>query len=361
MMSPLSPRRLALLFVPFALAASTCAADTPRSIWLISTRGIDRCAEADDAESLQYWRLDADCSWSPANAREFNDEPSQGPTMVFVHGNGTDANEAVTKGLFVYRSISCAVGDKPFRYVIWSWDSDRVYLRPKRDAQLKREFSNHEGFALAGWLARLRPDVKVSLVGHSFGPRIICGALHLLAGGDIEGRVLSEAASTAWNAKKQNPMRAVLLAAAENCKALAPGGRFERALSLLDDVLVTSNGCDRILKHYPQLNGRGGPEAMGFVGPWGLAEAANVTVLDVSCSVGKPHNYRGYCDAPDVCAQWARYTFLEDNPVVNASTANSARPTPLILESVLTCTVAWHTGMPLPVVPTPMPRLREGI
>ena len=113
------------------------------------------------------------------------------PTVVFIHGNRTDADEAVVKGWYAYESIQAETADRPFRYVIWSWPAERVCRRNKVDVQLKADYSDVESYYLAKWLDRLRPGVKVSLVGHSFGPRIITGALHLLAGGEVAGRNMS--------------------------------------------------------------------------------------------------------------------------------------------------------------------------
>jgi hypothetical protein len=154
--------------------------------------------------------------------------------------------------------------------------------------------------------------VKVSLVGHSFGPRIITGALHLMAGGELAGRKLPSDDVAACTSGKRAPVRAVLLAAAEDSDCLAPGGRHGRAFSLLNEVLVTQNGCDKVLRWYSWMCGRGGPEAMGFVGPCGIDDANKLAVVDVSATVGKTHDYRCYCSASNVRSQWAHYTFLDD-------------------------------------------------
>jgi hypothetical protein len=295
------------------LAGAASAADTAGQIWIISTRAMRGCGTP-DAESPQYWRLGDDCGWEAADAREFADDPSGTPIVVFVHGNRTDADEAIAKGMYVHRTISCAVGDRPFRFVIWSWLSDLVYHRPRRDVELKAAYSEEEGHYLAGWLAGLPPEAKVCLVGHSFGPRVINGALHALAGGELAGRQLSESTMTAWRAKKPNTIRAVLLASADDCDAVAPWGRHGLAFSMLDQVLVSCNGKDRMLRFYPRLDGRGGPQALGAVGPCGIADAENVSLVDVTCTVGKPHDYRRYCSAPNVYCHWPRFTFLDDEP-----------------------------------------------
>jgi hypothetical protein len=268
----------------------------------------------DDAlAAVRYWRLTGGCQWSPADARQFHaGDDAATPTVVFIHGNRTDEDDAVREGCYVDQSIQCQAAGRPFRFVIWSWPSDRACRRHRPDIQLKAEQSDVEGHYLALWLDRLRPGVRVGLIGHSFGPRIIDGAMQLLAGGELAGQCLPAATVAAWTGKKRkNPVRAVLLASATDADWLAPGGRHELALSLLDEVLITCNGCDRALRWYPRLYGRGGPEAMGFVGPSCIGCPENVEVLDLSGTVGKAHDWQTYCSSPDVSSRWAHYAFLD--------------------------------------------------
>jgi hypothetical protein len=313
----LLPFFLAALLLGLALPAS--AAEAPPQVWLISTRSLPHCDDLNQSPPpLDYWRLDDQCQWSAADAKAFRatDDPAV-PTVLFVHGNRTDAGEAVDKGWNTYQSIR-AQTDRPLRYVIWSWPADREFRRNGPDVRLKAAYSDVEAWYLAQWLADIRPGVRVSLIGHSFGPRIITGALHLLAGGQVAGRGLPADTVKAWTATKRNPIRTVLLAAALDVDWLAPGGCHDRALSLVDQMLVTCNACDRVLRWYPRMYGRGGPSAMGFVGPCGVAEAKNIEVVDVSATVGRFHDYQCYNSAPDVSCRWAEYTFLADAPARGA-------------------------------------------
>jgi hypothetical protein len=315
-------------------------------IWLLSTRGVKKgtgsiCAQHPEGRSGKlclspfspegaidagrYWRLTDDCQWAPADAGQFHaGDGAQRPTVVYIHGNRTDADEAVSNGGYVDWAIQCQAAGRPFRFVIWSWPSDRACRRNRSDVQLKAEQSDVEAYYLACWLDQLRPGARVSLVGHSFGPRIIDGAMQLLAGGELAGQCLPAAVVAGWSGgKPKNPVRAVLLASATDADWLAPGGCHELALGLLDEVLITCNGCDRALRWYPRLYGRGGPEAMGFVGPCGIGCPENVEVLDLSGTVGRTHDWQAYCSSPEITCHWAHYAFL-DAP----AEAASARPSP---------------------------------
>jgi hypothetical protein len=305
-----------LVFSLLAVAASASAADAPQAVWLVSTRDATHCGKLDDApEAIHYWRLTENCQWASADAKQFQaDDDTAVPTVVYIHGNRTDADDAVAAGMGVYQIIRSEGCPRAFRYVIWSWPADRMCRRSRPDAQLKAAYSDVESYYLATWLNNLRPGVKVSLIGHSFGPRIITGAMHLLAGGEVAGNVMPKTAVAAWTAGKRNPVRAVLLAAAVDADALAPDSTHGLALSLFDQVLITCNPCDRALRWYPRLYGRGGPQALGAVGPCGVDSAANLDLVDVSGSVGRRHDWRCYCSAPEVSSQWAHYTFLDDTP-----------------------------------------------
>jgi hypothetical protein len=306
--------RFVLFAAAVCLAAAAHAAEPPQSVWLVSTRGAPQYGALDDSlGSLCYWRLTDDCQWSAADADAFAAaDDAAVPTVVYIHGNRTGADDAVADGWHVYQAVRSQVPDRAFRYVIWSWPADRVGRRNRPDILLKAAYCDAESYYLAAWMARLRPGVKVGLIGHSFGPRIITGAMHLLGGGQVAGYEMPEKTVAAWAAGKRNPVRAVLLAAAEDVDALSPGGVNERALSLLDKALITVNRYDRVLRWYPRMCGRGGPQALGFTGPCAVENPEKTELVDVSCTVGRIHDWRRYCAASNVCSRWAHYAFLEE-------------------------------------------------
>lgn len=311
-MGSLAGSRCVVAFLLLLTAmASLDAAETSSSIWLVSTREGAHCGELDSTlQSLRYWRYD-NCGWQSADESEFRKSDDM-PTVVFIHGNRTDADYAVTKGWYAYNIIRSCVSCQRFRYVIWSWPAERVCRKVVPDSRLKADYSDAESYYLAHWLHRIRPGSKVSLVGHSFGPRIITGALHLLGGGEIDCRRLPSETVQAWSSGKRNKIRAVLLAAALDADWLAPGGCHDRAISMAERMLITTNCRDRVLRLYPRISDCGWQQAMGAIGPTGIGNPSNVEVIDVSGTVGKIHDWRDYCSATNVCSRWATYTFLGD-------------------------------------------------
>ncbi len=77
--------------------------------------------------------------------------------------------------------------------------------------------------------------------------------------------------------------------------------------------MATENCNDRALKWYARLYGRGGAEALGYVGPLCCPEPGScdrIDLLNVSCSVGA-HDWNLYEGSPDVLARLGWYTFLQ--------------------------------------------------
>jgi hypothetical protein len=280
-------------------------------VWIVSTRELPSAAPPEDAQP-QYWHLDKDGAWAEADEPAFlaADRPSI-PTVVFLHGNRYDSDDAANEGLGFCRELSGLGPSAPFRFVIWSWPADRIRGN-RKDVRAKFVRSDVEAVYLARFLSRVHPHVPVSLMGHSYGAHSILGALRLTAGGSFAGYALPRRP-----APRTAPVRAVLLAAAADQDALAPyAGEGELGpLSQIDRVLVTLNRCDRVLRLYPHLYGRGGPQALGFAGPVSLdpddPNSKKVEVLDVACAVGKRHGLPYLQNAAPLQARLAWYAFLQ--------------------------------------------------
>lgn len=309
-------RTIAALAVALAmLPAARASADHEGSgeVWLISTRRAPRAARLDSGEKrIGYWRLDADHRWTPAGDEDFFDD-RQGPvpTTVFIHGNRTGRNAAVSSGWRIYRLIRRDAAAQPFRFVIWSWPSDRIRGGNRKDLRVKACYSDVQGYYLARCLERVDPEVPVSLVGYSFGARAITAALHLLGGGRVAGWRLPQPTDSQPADGRRKPIRAVLVAAALDADWLMPGRRNGRAPAQVERMLVTRNGCDPVLKWYPWMYRRRGPQALGYGRPVGCTQSENIELLSVSCSVGKNHDWTSYLQSPGLRRRLAWYTFLD--------------------------------------------------
>jgi len=288
-------------------------------------------------------------------------DPSM-PMIVFVHGNRTQSGEAIRDGKNLRKRIA-SFSAEPFNFVIWSWPSNRIARSNRVDVRTKATRSDAQSYYLAAWLRELKhdkPETRISLIGYSFGSRIIAGALHMLGGGRIAGRTLPEvevpdapeeddnagvsnpsadnssegtdANGVEENAKWQ-PLRAVLIAGALDADWLLPGRRNGLALSQVDKMLVTKNDADPVLRWYPMIRSRRS-EAMGYVGPRGCgrpySDGGKVFTLDVNCPVGRAHSWCRYIASREINAHLAPYTFLHESEPPAKKTPVEAPPMPEI-------------------------------
>ena len=280
-------------------------------LWLISTREAPSacCQGTVGPEAFCYHRLDDSGQWAAADLPAFlaSSDPAM-PTTIFIHGNRTDAQRAVDMGFQFYQQLKCQSNGRPFRMVIWSWPSDRVCGGARLDAQTKACRSDAESLYLAAILDRLPAKAPVALIGYSFGARVITGSLELLAGGSVACQTLSRQTTAALR------IRAVLIAAAEDSDWLAAGHRNGQAIGQTESMLIIRNLNDPVLRRYGLMYHIGGPDAMGFTGPCcvGAEDQKKVELIDLSCEVGRYHDWDLYSQAPSLLGRLPTFTFLAD-------------------------------------------------
>jgi hypothetical protein len=294
------------------------AAPPAESVWMISTRCVGTCRPGGTgAEQFGYWRLGDDRRWVSTDWGQFRaSDDARVATVFVVHGNRTGRQRAVRMAWRVLRLLRREAGERPYRMVIWSWPADQIRGGVRRDAQVKARRSDVQAFYLAEVLGRLDAQVPLTAVGYSFGARTITGALHLMAGGRLLGRALEpSAARPADDASDRCSIRLVLVAAAMDAASLLPSRRNGRALELADRVLVTRNSADPVLHFYPLMYGRGGPQAMGYVGPYVRSGADNrekIDLLSLRCSVGRGHEWQRYMASWALRERLVEYAFVAD-------------------------------------------------
>ncbi len=233
------------------------------------------------------------CStWEEAVAR-----PEDGrPVIVFVHGNRVSPGEDRRTGLMVHRVLEHKLGDLgPYRYVVWSWPSTRI-SGLLNDCQVKARKTKPAAWRLAWLLDKVPEDTPVALVGYSFGARVSTGALHLLAGGSLDGLQLPDRCCP-----NRRVSQVTLLAAALDADWLGPEGYHGRALSRVDHVLLLTNCRDPAMRFYHlSTEGRRVPALgwQGVIGPKPLPGAGpRIERHDVTEVVGRSHSLAAYLSA----------------------------------------------------------------
>lgn len=296
--------------VAIALIVSAAGADQRARVqlWVLSTRHLPFYPSALSEPEFDYRVLGPDGAWSSADEKTFlaARQPDV-PTCVYIPGNRASWCSAIQDGWLGCQRVEAQAAGRPLRFLIWSWPADRVGRRNRPDVQEKDRRSDGQSVYLALWLRRVPPEVPVTLIGHSFGAKIITGAMHLLAGGEVCGESLPP------TARRQGPVRAVLVAAAMDNDWLLPGHCHGSALRWLDGLLITVNCADPALRLYPALYGRRGPQALGFTGLPGLLgeELANVEQINLSGEVGRNHEWHCYAAAASLNCCLGRYVFGE--------------------------------------------------
>jgi hypothetical protein len=292
--------------------AATSALQTAASqLWLVSTRELPHGNQHSSRRRMPQVELyETGDVWRPSSLDELVAARDRRlTTIVLVHGNDTDDPLAKSKGLGIYRALA-ERAERPLRLIVWSWPADYLGGTLRRDARVKAERADVDAYYLAQFIGELDREEAISLVGYSFGARVVSGALQLVGGGSLAGR-------TSGRNDPRAPVRAVLLAAAIDDDWLLPGHRYGRALAVVERLVVLVNPHDRVLRFYRFLAPGTGATALGA---HGLASAdelepyrAKIEQIDVGSLVGVQHGWSSYARCPDILEQIKRETLLSEN------------------------------------------------
>jgi len=296
-----SAAALAALGSSPALAGTPCA---PRldDLWFVNTARVP-CGRLTEAHN-PCWsasRMSPGQSWQRSSIEQFFAASGDGRiTVFFVHGHSVNMHWAMEGGWQIYRGIvqACPAAPPPIRFVIWKWPSEGGG-RPIPDAREKAVIADQQSYKLGWFMGHIPAQTPLSFVGFSFGPRVIGGALHLSAGGVLDGHKLE----TPYAGRSRN----VFWAAALNHHWLAPGHRNGSAIHSVDALLNLYNCCDPIMRFYPRV---GGADALGRVGmpaSWLGADAYRYAQRNVCGEVNRLHLTRNYSGNASVMASTRKY------------------------------------------------------
>ncbi len=236
--------------------------------------------------------------WEPSDLENFLAFDPAVPTVFFVHGNQMSQWEAKCAGVIVYRRVIRHGCDAPpIRYVILSWPSSKISGGLLYDIRVKAARTGPAGCQLAWLIDQMPAETPVSLVGFSFGARIITGSLHVLAGGSLGGSMCL----TEHIHPNRSPISAIMLASALHAHWLGNGQYHGLAMTQVSRMFLINNCDDLAMKYYDYIEpGFGGPQALGLCGPTCISaeNAHKIRMRDVSCSVGDEHDLMRYICAP---------------------------------------------------------------
>ncbi|MFM7072040.1 MAG: alpha/beta hydrolase [Planctomycetota bacterium] len=260
-------------------------------VWRIRTHDLEDPGPQVRIDSLDIQRS-ANGDWQVASADALRREAALRTTLIYVHGNrGADAL-AVARGAELARQLAARPGTEPFQLVIWSWPSAKTF-RGRRDFLHKSERTDTEAWYLAGLLRSFPPEANVSLLGYSYGARVVTGAAHWLAGGRFEDRELPHRGASLDDSRKTPRLRAVLAAPAMHWHWLGADSVHNRALDVTDRLTILYNPSDPALRWFKLIYPCERPQALGRVGISAelLGEAAaRVEQWNVEPAVGRVHD-----------------------------------------------------------------------
>lgn len=288
-------------------APARCSTARPfDQLWLVSCRGVSFCPNSDHLAELSYLVHQPTGGWTSASEEAFRDEAAVMNTCVLALGNGYTAAETRSLGESVYhRLVDGLPPECGVRFVVWSWPSDHVDHGAIRDSRVKAGRTPYVALILAQWLDVMPPPGQLSLLGTSFGAKVVMEALELRAGGHL-GNLRLERQHDAH----RPAVHAVLISAAMDDDWLLPGHRLGQAISQTEQLLLVSNSVDPVLRKYHWLYGRRSHAvALGSGGlPWD-GHSGRLTQIDAATLIGRHHGCDPFFDSPPLVAAMRSHLF----------------------------------------------------
>lgn len=234
------------------------------SIWEISSRDLPECIPTNCNFNFKVSRLE-NCTWNASSEAALLTEAIENPirTIIYAHGNWFSVCDARDRVQKVYRQAICLTNE-PIRIILVSWPSEKRD-RFAKDVIGKKTLLSASSFYLANFIERYPDTQPIGLLGYSFGGRIVCGALHLMHGGTIDGH------SLCFIPRSLECYKMGLIAPAFDSSALAPGGKFSEAMKSIDHLVNLYNSRDPILRRFRFFDRQNEPVAAGFSGLAGLS------------------------------------------------------------------------------------------
>ncbi len=248
----------------------------------MSTRDLRACQPC--YQCLKCQRLH-ECQWRRVPIDEFVAAHAGDVgrlTIIYIHGNRTDYQWAVTRGKQVYQQIfGCCSQRPPVRFVIWHWPADpsRRYTRDLRQNAFRAPI---EGQHLGWFLSQTDPGRPIGLIGYSLGAQVVLTGLEQTA----------RAVGTLADGVSQR--RVAIIAPATNC-AWPNCCQKQLVADQFQKMVVINNASDLALRAYAAFC-RHRNHCSGHKGVTGIAAlyGENIVQYDVSAMVGPKHSIGNY-------------------------------------------------------------------
>lgn len=284
--------------------------------WIVSARCCKNQLDCGKPCGFQVYRFDGPGGGRVSNLNDLYASLQPGiPICFMVHGSFVIWESMLRDSAGTYRWLRNAAPDRPVQMIFFTWPSDDTsnWLPNAVDTVDARRLGHRaemNALYLADLVTRVPDHNPISLIGHSHGARMVSAALHLLAGGTVDGRCLR------GGQYHHQRIRAVLAAAAMDHHWFNPGERYGLALYRAEAVMNLRNRLDFPLIFHPthQLFAR---SALGRTGVTWLDErrlgcdACRVAECDVTGLVGMRHYWPYYYREPEIACAIRQYVYFD--------------------------------------------------
>ena len=263
--------------------------------WIVGSNGYD----------YYFWKFENN-AWRNCSSDEFfsTDDP-QRTTIIWAHGYQTDMASASQGGAYLNSLLKKAHQssnqNKPYRLIVWKWESERNMARIRVDAKNKTALANCSGVSLGKFIGKFNSSDDVCLIGFSFGAQVVGSALQYLATypndywrNDVQ-QTQNEGVAHSGSRKnaKFGSVSLMLISAACDTSVFNRGGAYSFGATIPTNVTNVFNPYDYALHYYPFVSNVRS-ESLGVqtvsadIFP---NTGGNVVNIDVSESVGRKHSF----------------------------------------------------------------------
>jgi len=214
--------------------------------WIVSTRHARDEIQKGQACQYEVLRYEGAKSVRNSSIEELVSslQPSV-PVCFMAHGSFVTWDSMLNDSARTYQWLREAAPGQPLHMIFYTWASNDGDFLPHIKVNKLGNRSSLNGFYLADVISKISCDHPISMIGHSHGTRLVSSALHAMAGGTVDGRVL------AYGPQPGRRIRVVLAAAAIDHNWLNPDQRYGLALCPAEGVINLQNHTDFPLLFYP--------------------------------------------------------------------------------------------------------------
>jgi hypothetical protein len=296
--------------------------DRLEQFWIVDTRACPQEMGSDPWPCLRVWHFSASGELEQRDPRELLAQLPGQTALIQVQGSLTTPDIALGGLLWTHSWLEYNRALPPGSVVIaFDWPSQRVFRNDARDINEKGRRAYVAGYHLARFLQAFPASTRISILGQSYGGRVVPAALHLVGGGSLDSQSHDEPVCLP-DPRADLQIRAVVISGASDHQWLDPGSRLDRALVACQAFLNLYNRRDEALRLYPFLRRSNHHRALGRVGLNNRdldrlgPLAARYAEFDVHDELGREHTLLDAVANPRIAQRMAPYLWnLADFPV----------------------------------------------